>query len=153
MGNGFTIRCEKCGYEFTALLGVGMKFPSEYEQTVKAIKDGIYGEEYKKFFEEHPNAAVNCELITAVCEECGRLDSVMDMSLYLPVDDSVLNAGYVTKEELESDFKKCKEYNRKCTCGGHMRTFDLLDELFLRCIKCPQCENNMTLTEDLVDWD
>jgi len=153
MGNGFKIRCEKCGYEFTAMLGVGMMFPTLYDETVSEIKKGKYGEEYKKFFEDNPNAAVNCERVTAVCNKCGKLDSVMDLSLYLPKDASVKNAGYVMEEEFESDFKKCMEYDHKCSCGGSMEIIDLLFKLAARKVKCPKCKSNMQLTPELINWD
>ena len=32
-------------------------------------------------------------------------------------------------------------------------SLNLLDEMFLKGIKCPKCKGKMMLTEDLVDWD
>lgn len=39
MGSGFKIRCKKCDFNFTAYLGVGMLFPSVYQNTVSEIKE------------------------------------------------------------------------------------------------------------------
>ena len=155
MGSGFKIRCKKCSYDFTAFLGIGMLFPSVYQNTVSEIKEGKYGEEYKKFFEENPNAAVNCERVFAVCGKCGKFDTVMDLSLYVPKknDDSIQNIGYVMEEDLKSNFKKCKSYDHKCSCGGSMMITDLIGALVDRKVKCPKCSANMELTDELVMWD
>lgn len=155
MGNGYKIKCKKCGYDYRAMLGVGMLFPSLYEKTVSEIKEGKYGEDYKKFFEDNPDAAVNCEAVLAVCEQCGNFSTVNDLSLYVPKksDDAGMNVGYVMAEELESDYKKCRSYPHKCFCGGSLKVIDMLDELSKNAVRCPKCKGEMQLTDDFMMWD
>ena len=84
MGSGKVFHCNACGEEFSAMTGVGMVFPSIYEETVQDIRSGEYGEDWKKFFEEHPDGVVNCEKEPLICEECGVPKCEMNLSLYLP---------------------------------------------------------------------
>ena len=53
MGQGYGCTCNKCGYSFSANLGVGFLFPIVYKETVDAMKKGEYGEQGKKFFDDH----------------------------------------------------------------------------------------------------
>ena len=69
---------------FSAMTGIGRLFPKIYEETVKKMRSGKYGDECKKFFKEHPDGAVNCEKELLICEECGVPKTEMNLSLYLP---------------------------------------------------------------------
>ena len=156
MGNGFLIRCKKCSYEYRALLGIGMLFPTVYQETVSGIKEGKFGEEYQKFFEEHPDAAVNCEAYMAVCQDCGAFDTVKSLSLFLPKknEEKTLTFGCLTFEDLKADYKIAKKYPHKCSsCGGDLKPIDLIDELSKKAVRCPKCKDEMQLTEDLLLWD
>ena len=155
MGNGYTIRCKKCSYEYQALLGFGMLFPTLYENTVKGIKEGKLGEEYRKFFEEHEDAAVNCEAYVAVCTECGKFDTVKNYGVYLPkMEYRNIGPCCVTAEELEVGYNQVMKYGHKCTaCGGELKVIDLFDELSKNALFCPECGGEMYLTEDLLLWD
>ena len=42
MGQGYGCTCNKCGYSFSANLGVGFLFPMVYRETVGAMKKGEY---------------------------------------------------------------------------------------------------------------
>lgn len=153
MGSGFTFKCGKCDYKFEAMLGIGMLFPIEYRNTIKEIKEGVYGEEYKQFFEDHPNAAVNCEMESAVCTKCNKLQSVRNMTLYLPQDEDDDPEEYLMAEELEDNYIKCKEYEHKCPdCSSPMKIIDLLEEASLGTLKCPECGGELMLSGDL-NWD
>ena len=155
MGNGYTIKCRKCSYEYKALLGCGMLYPTTYKDTLKLIREGKLGEDYKKFFEEHPDAAVNCENYMAICTECGKFETVKDYGLYLPKEgNGTVNVGLPLAEDLESDYKQCMKYEHKCKeCGGTLKVVDLIDELSKHAVKCPKCGDKMFLTEDLLIWD
>lgn len=154
MSDGYTIRCRKCGYEFTAFLGIGMLFPVVYEETVSKIRKGKYGKEYKQFFEEHPNAAVNCENEAAVCTGCGRFECVKNLSLYLPKDENKKTGqGYKMACDLEEDYVKCMEYEHKCSvCRSPMKFIDLLEEMRNGKVSCPECGDEMELSGSL-NWD
>ena len=159
MGNGYLIKCTKCNYMFKAMLGIGMMYPMVYNETVADIRDGKYGEEYKKFFEKHNNATVNCEAKVAVCAECGKLETVMDLSLYLPKDDEemvYIYDDYMTPNQLKRNFKKCMTYNHQCSsCGGKMKNINLLSRLEKGTLKCPDCGEKLEMDEDslFMLWD
>ena len=154
MGNGFGIKCKKCGYHYVAMDGIGYMFPVEYSDTVKDIREGKYGDEYKMFFEKHKDAAVNCGNETAVCTKCGHLDSVMNLSLYLPKDGNNSD-GCVMPRVLEEDFDKCLEYDHTCSeCGGKMLIISPEDEIRNGALKCPICGEILIEDKDVkIIWD
>lgn len=154
MGSGYVIKCKECDFRYEAMLGIGMLFPNEYAETVEDIKIGLYGEEYKRFFEENNNAAVNCENEIAICTQCGKLDTIKNLSLYLPKEETAQTADYVMPDDLKSDYKKIQDYNHLCSCGGDMRIIKFPDELFDGKINCPECGEKLMLDPmDMIMWD
>ena len=154
MGNGYVINCKNCNYRFEAMLGIGMLFPVEYEKTVNDIRNGKYGKEYKEFFDAHQNAAINCGAEIAICDKCGKLQIIKNMSLHLPKDDNAQVDGYVMPEDLTSDFNKVKDYEHKCSCDGNMRIIKFPDELFNGEINCPECGERLEFDPlNIMFWD
>ncbi len=151
MGSGKVFKCKACGEEFSAMTGVGMIFPSIYEETVKDIRSGEYGEDWKKFFEEHPDGVVNCEKELLICEECGVPKCEMNLSLYLPKE----GAKDLPKHPFGDDFKKFNlyaKYQHKCDkCGG---ACNVVKSARIKRVTCPECGGVME--EDLggaILWD
>ena len=52
MGEIARYKCEKCGYRFSASLGLGRGFPHVYADTVAKMKSSELGKEAKRFFDE-----------------------------------------------------------------------------------------------------
>ena len=55
MGEVVRYECEKCGYRFRLGLGVGGSF---FIETVIKVENGEFGEEAKRFFNEHSDEAI-----------------------------------------------------------------------------------------------
>ena len=162
MGEIARYQCEKCGYRFSASLGVGFDFPRVYAETVEKMKSGKLGEEAKRFFDEHPDGAINCEDVIMQCEKCGEYDSREALTMYVPKEGHVhkvpegiwsvaapfTGQDYVSEWELEEGFTEYADYPHKCeTCGGNMRII-ASDEP----IVCPHCGEEMA--KSLVGfWD
>jgi len=154
MGNGFLIKCERCGYEFTCFTGIGMMFPVVYKDIVTDIQNGKYGEAHKAFMAEHPDAVVNCERKFYMCSECGAIDTARDLSLYLPKESEPAPA-YVMPNDLKGKYKKCLAYDHKCTsCNAVMKAASLPKEVEAGNVKCPSCEKPFEVPEIIeVNWD
>ena len=151
MGSGKVFKCNACGEEFSAKTGIGMLFPSIYEETVQDIRSGEYGEDWKKFFEEHPDGVVNCERELLICEECGVPKCEKNLSLYLPKK----GAKDLPKHPFGDDFKKFNlysKYQHKCNkCGG---ACNVVKSTKIKRVTCPECGGVME--EDLggaILWD
>ena len=56
MGHGLQYMCPHCGYKNYFELGSGFGLPQLYDETVRDIRTGKYGVEWRKSFEEHPGA-------------------------------------------------------------------------------------------------
>jgi len=155
MGLVHSFICKNCHYVFEATLGTGMFYRKTYNRIVEEIKQGKHGEEYKKIFEEHPLAAVNCELFAAVCTQCKKLDTVEHLGLYLPnyENGDCPDAGNDPRV-LSWAFHKCMDYNHKCSCGGEMK---IIDDIFTMVdngtLKCPNCDGKMEWTRESFFWD
>ena len=154
MGNGFGIKCKKCGYNYVGINGIGYMYPVEYASTVKDIREGKYGEEYRKLFEEHEDAAVNCVNCTAVCTKCGQIEDVTDLSVYLPKAGQSSD-GCVLPSVLVENFDKYLEYEHKCSdCGGKMRIISIEDEIKNGVLKCPSCGEVLVEDKEVkILWD
>lgn len=153
MGSGLIVKCEKCSYRYESFTGVGYMFVKVYDDTVKEIRRGKYGKEYKKFFKEHENAVVDCSFVTALCLGCGRLERLKNMTLYLPSSPKTDGNGYVMFDEVTKGFKKCMEYDHKCSsCGESLKFIDLPEEIVKGTVKCPDCGGKLKAGEFL-NWD
>ena len=86
MGSIYACKCDNCGFRFSAHLGTGFMYPEEYCETVQNMKAGLYGKQGKQFFEEHPDGAITCNNIVVQCDDCGKLMSVPELDLYVPVE-------------------------------------------------------------------
>lgn len=84
MGNGYSCKCNKCDYGFMASLGVGLMFPEVYEDTVKAMKSGEYGDQPKSFFQAHPDGAIDCDNVVVRCRSCGKYATEPRLDMYVP---------------------------------------------------------------------
>lgn len=153
MGKGYQIKCNKCSYEFEALLGIGMRFPSEYAGTVEAIRNGDYGKRIQDLFRSHNNAVVNCEREIAVCTRCNCLKVLPNMSAYLPKDGCAEAPAYVMANDLEG-YDKQFDYDHKCSCGGDMRIVDFPEDLMNGKLVCPECGEKLSFDpKNMILWD
>jgi len=169
MGRGYECKCNKCGYSFGANLGVGFLFPMVYQKTVDAMKNGEYGEQGRKFFEEHPDGAVECDNVVARCTCCGKFGRVPNLTMYVPKKEyNPLNAeskgiwstafpfegaDYVSWMDLEKYYDLYEKYDHRCPeCGGSAEIIDFEKQLEARELKCPNCDGTMETTGILM-WD
>ena len=136
MGSGKVFKCNACGEGFNAMTGIGMLFPTIYKETVQEIRSGKYGEDWKQFFEEHPDGVVNCENELLICEECGVPKCDMNLSLYLPKK----GAKDLPEHPFGDDFKKftlSEKYEHKCDkCGG---VCNVVNSSRIKRVTCPEC--------------
>lgn len=170
MGTGYGCRCKMCGYGIHANLGVGFMFPNAYREHVDRMKSGGYGPGPKKFFEEHPDGAIDCETVVAKCLSCGDCGPVPDLTMYVPKEGynpaeagpkqiwSVAfpfeGAEYVTKTELEESYVPYGKFDHRCPeCGGAAEIIkDFEKQLQEGILKCPKCNGDMEI-EDVIMWD
>ena len=163
MGQGYEFNC-KCGYSFTPYLGVGFMFPSVYRETVEAARKGKLGRELETFFSEHPDGAIDAEVVTLRCKKCGKYKSAENLAMYLPNGKERKEKGrwsvamvfededYVDPSELQECYKLYAEYPHKCdSCGGEMEIISE-DELEKNGITCPGCGRKIK-SEPGIMWD
>ena len=175
MGRGYSLKCRKCGYGFSANLGVGFLFPAVYQKTIKAGREGKLGEEVKQFLEEHPDGALDCGKVVLQCTECGELDSAQDLSMYVPGEDSRAPSSgnwsvscphegvpCVAPWDLDT-YELFGSYDHRCRkCRGKMKIIGEKEFEKLICgadpdhhptkIPCPECREPLWLDEMLM-WD
>ncbi len=170
MGTGYNCKCNKCGYEIHANLGVGFMFPKVYAETVERMKTGKLGKQAKKFFEEHPDGAIECETVIAKCLHCGLCGPVPNLTMYIPKPDydptnaepkgrwSVAfpfeGADYVSLMDLEKYYDEYEKFNHRCPeCGGKAEIIpDFEKQLNDGTLKCPKCDGLMEM-QDIIMWD
>lgn len=175
MGRGYSLKCRKCGYEFSANPGVGFMFPEVYQEMMKAGREGKLGKEVKRFLEEHPDGALDCDAVILQCTECGTLECAPDLTMYVPGENSpppssgnwsvsipCKDAEYVAPWTLEK-YTLFGLYDHRCEkCMGKMRiikekefenlAYDAVSNGFPTKIHCPKCKERLFVGEIMM-WD
>lgn len=175
MGRGYYLKCWRCGYEFRPNVGIGFLYPSEYLKNVESARKGEYGEKVKRFLEEYPDGALDCEHVVLQCKDCGALREGIDLTMYYRDDDTPLTTkgifsvacsypetSYVVPSELK-EYKLYGKYDHRCDkCGGKMRVYRetgfyrkvrraMLDDVPTP-VPCPECGKEMRLDKVWM-WD
>lgn len=151
MGQGISCKCNKCGYEFGANLGVGFFYPSLVDETKEAMIKGEFGNTAKEFFEKNPNGTVDCENVVARCKKCKEYHVVPKLYLYKP------KLGFNDKErmiwDLDTYFELSEKYRHVCDCGEELEIIENAEEKAVSGeLSCLKCGGVMTLN-DIIMWD
>lgn len=163
MGKILYLKCNKDEiHQQSFFVGIGMMFPEVYADIIKKIKKGKYGKEIKKFLEENPQGAINCESEIAYCPECGNLKEVVNLSMYIQKNNNEkTDKSYVMSWELKEKYKKVKEYKHICSkCSSEMKIIKVKEDKYGILkedkngnliknmeIKCPKCDGLMEITD------
>ena len=165
MGTMCSLHCPSCGYEAHLTLGIGFLYPVVFTETQEAAKSGKLGATLKRFFAEHPDGAVNPELVAAQCEKCGDYKSVTSLDMYIPktnrekskpkgrwsVSMPFPNTDYVVFDEFEKQYTFYKAFPHRCgICRGKVK---ILRKVDLQKLKCPHCTNQILTVEEYGRWD
>ncbi len=173
MGRGFNCFCNKCGYNFDAMFGIGMLGYRVREKETKKMRAGKYGEQGKRFFIEHPNGSVTTDYVVVKCASCGELYNVYDFNLQIP-EPEMDKAKKKLKDALDrGDPKVCKlpknqvdrilnwtdyvtleKYEHKCKkCGGKAEIIEEFEHLAqVGNVDCPRCGNKLSTGKYML-WD
>ena len=150
MGINYDCKCSQCGFEGYFSVGVGMLFPRVYQKTMEQARAGMMGEILQNFLTRFPDGVLNAETVAKVCLNCGTIDSVQDLSMYIPKkdiekpnpDDAIWN--------LEAYYELYSAYPHKCDkCGADC---DTVSDREAEKMKCPLCHAEMKITPYLF-WD
>lgn len=165
--------CPKCGYTFSAFVGIGFTYPKVYAEAVEKLKTGFYGAQGKEFFEAFPDGAITCEKIVVQCNDCNSLMEVLDLSLYVlkdgvskekiertvPWSSGFSGEGYeyVTEFELRKNYELFEEYDHRCRkCNGPTTVVPGFTENMSkkknRKMPCPECGNVLKI-QSWATWD
>ena len=166
MGTSIEMECNNCHFSFEAFLGIGFRFPQVYQDTINAAKEGKFGEIVQSFLLEHPDGALNCNMVLLQCTSCDELDKSRDLSMYIPKDKPAThdgiwsvafpykNASYESPRDLKDHYRLIKSYDHICRkCGGKMRPIteeNLTPESYEPYgipvnVNCPKCHKPMTI--------
>lgn len=151
MGYGIEVKCKKCKFKQIYHLGVGMMFPRVYQRIVGAVRNGEYGEEWKKFFEENTGAAIMAEQRLYQCSACKHLEQDYDLSLYLNKNGTAPEHDYWPHWcDFDHEYKFVKNYIHKCPkCSARMHKIKDFENTKL---PCPKCGSDLKI-DDGICWD
>jgi len=165
MGSGFEFKCSKCGKEYSIHTGVGFLYLRVYEETLKDVKEGKYGEEWKTLALSEEYVAVDAEDYLYVCKKCGHWKVEPGLSLYAPKNVAELKkreygiktveewgaVPYVMSCDFGDDYQILKRRIHKCDmCGGVMHKATESEECNL---PCPYCGGAPEEDHNIILWD
>ena len=158
MGKGLSWICPNCGYEFSAVLGLGFRYPRVCHQLVQKARAGAYGAEWQDLVETYPGTFLDGDRVLLRCENCGSYDNEALLTAYIPKDAELQAKPIPEKQWIVAPEKEGYElygvYEHRCKdCGGKMRAFSMQDVLKNKVDKiCPRCKTALKLNE-FYCWD
>ena len=81
VGTGIVVNCPNCDYSDRFMLGAGMMYPAVYQATVKDVKSGKYGAEWKSLLEENRGAVIHAGKELYRCPKCRALETRPNLSV------------------------------------------------------------------------
>ena len=72
MGDGYDFVCKKCKKEYSVMHGIGMMYPTIYQETIEDAKNGKYGSEWQELISSSKYIAINAEREVYICSSCGQ---------------------------------------------------------------------------------
>ncbi len=102
MGEGYKCMCPTCGYSFYASLGRGMFYPMVVIEETEKMKAGAYGDQGKRFFEEHPDGKITCNNVVTRCNSCKNLEVKKDFNL-LVMDSAFIQGKKRLMERIKTE--------------------------------------------------
>ncbi len=152
MGMGYEYKCPDCGYNETFDLGVGFGFPEEYHKLLIKVKNGELGEELHKLIKVYPQGEIDTDKVLAVCNECGNIEVVTDLSFYVPKKERRKKNNYVMNNDLFINYEPIFSFPHKCKkCHGNMKIVFREGQKEIN-LKCPECCAALKLSE-IFCWD
>lgn len=127
MGRIHKYICSGCGEKYSTIIGIGMMNEMLEKRMLEDIRDGKYGQEWKKLVERKDFCEIDTRKSVYICPECGRWKNEEDGSLYF--------MGGI-KEILI----------RRCECGAEMERDSSLE------LCCPKC-GVLNTFGDAYNWD
>ena len=158
MGQGYVFRCRNCQKEYMVFPGTGMFYHDMYEDEIRKIVAGDYGEKLKNLYESTPHAAINAANVVYVCSSCGKWEESKDLTLYAPIDPdrSYAIRKIKSRGSLPSDwdlrwlYHVIKRYYKKCPCCG--KRMHKASEEEERNLSCPEC-GTVNEADSIMMWD
>ncbi|MCH5193898.1 MAG: hypothetical protein J1F11_08060 [Oscillospiraceae bacterium] len=167
MGKGLSFVCKNCGHKYDIHLGSGFFFTEVYESSIKKIKAGKYGKEWKELIKSQAYIAVDAEDYLYICNSCGNWKVLQNLSLYAPKkpeeiaykkygEQTVEQLGYVPyvmRHQLKSDYQLLKSYPHNCPkCKKIMSEYSDNDLDHITTLQCPKCKTENEVS-GLFFWD
>jgi len=152
MGDGYELKCNKCGFVHYVYNGIGFRYPMVCADILKKMKDGIYGKRFMEDTKNMPYAAVHQDCNIFICDHCGQWRNDMIIDLCVPIGeykkredrfcvafDYPDDIQYVMKFDIGSEYRVIRSKQHRCgKCHHTMRPIKKNEKL-----KCPECGTPM----------
>lgn len=151
MGTGHSYKCKCREKDKHINVGSGMMYPRVCGRVHQNMLDGEYGDTWKRFLEEHPGGAFDCEREVYKCSACDYWELDYRNNYYMTSDGTPVRHNYVTWFDVYYYKYKCvRRFRHICPeCGKPMHIANLKKEVLL----CKDCKAPMEFTLDTIDWD
>lgn len=138
MGQGFTVRCMKCGDESHYLQGIGFRYYAFLQEVKEEVKAGKYGKEAQAFITEYPDCDFNARNEVYYCKDCKYLKQGVE-----------INMTYGDKS-FKNQYRcgKCRKVIMKPLKIDTERQYKKLIQ-----IPCRKCGDSEHIAVDFMMWD
>lgn len=161
MGDGYELKCKRCGYKRPVYFGIGFSYPRVCERILEAMKNGDLGKRFMEYAQSTPHAAVHQEREIFVCDHCGEWRADETIDLCTPIGegkkregrfsvavDSSKDIPYVMTFDIGREYKIIHSKQHRCgKCHHAMRPIKKNEKL-----KCPECGEALKKGNE-INWD
>ena len=153
MGSIIQFNHKACGFKFDYFEGVGFSLFAKQCHSRQYMRNGKWGEKWKKLIEEYPNGTATLNRMLCYCEQCKKYYHEPRIEFYIPKDGYYYEFGeedddfidettlYKRFQLLESEIMLCPDCKKEALVMEDIRR-----------IKCPVCEG-MIKGRDVGIWD
>lgn len=129
MLNGYGLKCSKCSKEYDVMWDSHFLYPNYYKDTLKAVKDGEYGEELQGIALCEEYVAIDAVPWIYSCRKCNHWEESPALSLYAPnsierakeiladkrLDNHMYGgSGFVDINQLHKEYHLIKRVYHRC---------------------------------------
>ena len=138
MGDGFILRCEKCGTENSYLQGIGFMYHSFLKRTKEDVIKVKFGKEAQTFITENPDCGFDARNEVYLCPKCEYIKQGVDFRMK------------TVDKEYKKTYRcgKCKKAEMKPIKLDTMRQYERLSR-----VPCPKCNDKGKKNIGMMMWD
>ncbi len=153
MGTIVKLRCPDGKFQYDFYEGVGFSLFRQQREARANMREGEWGDHWKKMIEQHPDGTATCRKVLCYCGKCKKYYSEPRIVFYLPKEgfkyESKDDNDEVSEYVIIENYEPIDKETMKCPdCGD---TLDVIEDI--KKASCPYCGKPLIMCKNFGHWD